>query len=71
MEYKIMNNINNNKPILGKKYRQIVNSEQGYEDWEYNNSFMIFNNLNLYAMKNDRGVYWFDEIEFNNMQLLN
>ena len=52
-------------PIKGKRYRQIVNSQQGYEDWEYTGiSMEAPGGEMLYAFKSDRGVYYWDEKDF-------
>jgi hypothetical protein len=48
-------------PIVGKIYRQKVDSEQGYEDWEYTGITKETPNGLWYAFKNDLGVYYFDE----------
>jgi hypothetical protein len=45
----------------GKMYRQKVDSEQGYEDWEYTGITKEAPNGLWYAFKNDLGVYYFDE----------
>lgn len=48
-------------PIIGKIYRQKVDSEQGYEDWEYTGITKETPNGLWHAFKNDLGVYYFDE----------
>lgn len=49
-------------PIVGKMYRQKVDSEQGYEDWEYTGITKETPSGALwYAFENDLGVYYFDE----------
>lgn len=52
-------------PVQGKRYRQIVDSQQGYEDWEYIGIAKETPSGELwYAFKNDLGVYYFDEKDF-------
>lgn len=54
----------------GKKYRETVNSQQGYEDWEFTgNTKKGPDGKTLYAMKSDRGVQWFEEDEVMNMKV--
>lgn len=54
----------------GKKYRERVNSQQGYEDWEFTgNTKKGPDGKTLYAMKSDRGVQWFEEDEVMNMKV--
>lgn len=54
----------------GKKYRETVNSQQGYEDWEFTGNTMKGpDGKTLYAMKSDRGVQWFEEDEIMNMKV--
>ena len=54
----------------GKKYRETVNSQQGYEDWEFTGNTMKGpDGKTLYAMKSDRGVQWFEEDEVMNMKV--
>ena len=53
------------KPTLndlkeGKTYREKVNSEKGYEDWEFTGKIVNGPNGKLYAFENDRGVQYFD-----------
>lgn len=53
------------KPILkdlkeGKTYREKVNSEKGYEDWEFTGKIVSGPNGKLYAFENDRGVQYFN-----------
>ncbi len=49
-------------PIVGKTYRQKVDSQQGYEDWEYTgHTIKALSGDTLYAFENDLGVYYFDE----------
>lgn len=54
----------------GKKYRETVNSQQGYEDWEFTGDTRKGpDGKTLYAMKSDRGVQWFEEDEVMNMKV--
>lgn len=54
----------------GKKYRETVNSQQGYEDWEFTGNIKKGpDGKTLYAMKSDRGVQWFEEDEVMNMKV--
>ena len=54
----------------GRVYRETVNSQQGYEDWEFTgNTKKGPDGKTLYAMKSDRGVQWFDEDEVKNMKI--
>lgn len=47
--------------IKGKIYRQKVDSQQGYEDWEYTGITKEAPNGELwYMFKNDLGYYHFD-----------
>ncbi len=58
----------------GKMYRQKVDSEQGYEDWEYTGITKEAPNGLWYAFKNDLGVYHFDENdlkEFKEANIMN
>ncbi len=48
------------EPIKGRTYREKVNSQRGYEDWEFTGKTMESTNGKLYAFSNDRGVEWFD-----------
>lgn len=49
-------------PIAGKIYRQKVDSQQGYEDWEYTGITKEAPDNELwYAFKNDLGIYYFDK----------
>ena len=45
---------------VGALYRQKVDSNQGYEDWEYTGETKSTPLGIWYAFKNDLGVYWFD-----------
>lgn len=48
--------------IKGKMYRQKVDSQQGYEDWEYTGITMEVPNGELwYMFYNDLGCYYFDK----------
>ena len=47
--------------IVGATYRQPVDSQQGYEDWEYLGETIDTPQGTLYAFKQDRGVQWFDK----------
>lgn len=47
--------------IQGKWYRQLVDSLQGYEDWQYTGHTINGPDGMLYAFMNDRGTYYFDE----------
>lgn len=52
-------------------FRETVDSKIGYEDWEYTGNMLdSFNGKKLYAMQNDRGVYWYYMDEINEMQRL-
>ena len=51
-----------------KIYRQKVNSEQGYEYWEYTGHTIISPDGLLYAFENDLGVYYFDEKEIKEFE---
>lgn len=63
--------MNEEFPRTGVTYREIVNSKQGYEDWEYaNNQIRTSNGTILYAMKNDIGVYYFSEEEIRQMEIM-
>lgn len=54
----------------GRVYRETVNSQQGYEDWEFTgNTKKGPDGKTLYAMKSDRGVQWFEEDEVRNMKV--
>lgn len=54
----------------GRVYRETVNSQQGYEDWEFTgNTKKGPDGKTLYAMKSERGVQWFDEDEVKNMKI--
>lgn len=55
----------------GDMFRETVDSKIGYEDWEYTGNMLdSFNGKKLYAMQNDRGVYWYYMDEINEMQRL-
>lgn len=54
---------------VGRVYREKVNSEQGYEDWEYTGNVTSGPNGKLYAFENDRGTQWFDEEDLKNFKL--
>lgn len=55
----------------GKIYREKVDSELGYEDWEYTGRVIKDSMGNtLYAFQNDRGVYWFDDKDIDNYFLM-
>lgn len=58
--------------IVGKTYRQKVNSKQGYEDWEFTGKTMKGpDGKILHAMKSmDLGTQWFDEDELNEMNII-
>jgi hypothetical protein len=48
--------------VKGKMYRQKVDSQQGYEDWEYSGITKETPNNELwYIFKNDLGYYHFDK----------
>lgn len=55
----------------GDLFRETVNSQIGYEDWEYTGRFMIGPDAEdtlWYAMQNDLGVYWYTEDEIRGME---
>lgn len=58
--------------IVGKTYRQKVNSKQGYEDWEFTGKTLKGpDGKILHAMKSmDLGTQWFDEDELNEMNII-
>ena len=50
-------------------FRETVDSKIGYEDWEYTGNMLdSFNGKKLYAMQNERGVYWYYMDEINEMK---
>ena len=53
----------------GDMFIETVNSKIGYEDWVYTGNMLdSFNGKKLYAMQNERGVYWYYMDEINEMQ---
>lgn len=53
--------------VKGKMYRQKVNSQQGYEDWEYTGiTIEVPNNELWYAFKNDLGCCYFAKKDLEN-----
>lgn len=55
--------------IKGKMYRQKVDSQQGYEDWEYTGiTKEVLNNELWYVFKNDLGYYHFDKKDLENFE---
>lgn len=56
------------KITRGDTYRQKVDSQQGYEDWEYTGETIESPSGKLYAFENDLGVYYFNEKEIRRMK---
>lgn len=55
----------------GDIFRETVNSELGYEDWEFlGGEAVAFGDGIIYPMRSDRGVYWFTEEEISEMRKL-
>lgn len=56
----------------GDMFRETVDSKIGYEDWEYTGNMLLDSSgKKLYAMQNERGVYWYYMDEINEMQRIN
>ena len=52
-------------------YREKVDSQQGYEDWEFTGTTHQSPSGVIYAMRNDSGVQWFSAKEIKNMKCQN
>ncbi len=56
----------------GDMFRETVNSKIGYEDWEYTGNWLYsVNGKKIYAMQNERGVYWYYMDEIKEMRRIN
>lgn len=54
---------------IGEIFREKVDSQLGYEDWVFTGiSIKEASGRVLYAMKSERGVYWFFEEEIKEMK---
>ena len=54
-----------------KIYREKTDSAVGFEDWEFDGGKNTLpNGEPIYAMRSDRGIYWFTEKEISEMQVI-
>ena len=56
---------------VGDKFKEKVDSQVGYEIWEYLGGKGIpFGKIKAYPMRSDRGVYYFTRAEIKEMEKL-